>query len=215
MKEGGVNGELVNFFVNGVPGGNAVFAPGNTTEVDLEVVLAEYNLELTSTEGGSVAGPGEGNFTYFEGTVVDLTAVADQFFAFVNWTGDVGTVADVNAADTTVTMNGDYAIQANFEALPDLSLTVTSGAGGTAVEPGEGVFTHTLGTVVDLLAVPGLGFVFDSWTGDVGTVANAGAADTTITMEGDHAIEAGFTLVGTSVLTVTSSAGGNAGKPRG
>ena len=41
-------------------------------------------------------------------------AVADEGYQFDEWTGDVGTIADVNTAITTITMNGDYAITANF-----------------------------------------------------------------------------------------------------
>jgi len=44
--------------------------------------------------------------------VLDLVAEADAGYQFVNWTGDVDTIADVNAA--AITMNGDYAITANF-----------------------------------------------------------------------------------------------------
>jgi hypothetical protein len=73
-----------------------------------------YNLTIASTAGGSVTNPGEaGPYTYDEGTVVNLVAEAD--YHFVSWTGDVGTIADVNDATTTITMNGDYAITANFE----------------------------------------------------------------------------------------------------
>jgi len=212
-KEGGTDGENVDFFVNGVLGGNAAFASGAVTELDLSVELDQYDLEVTSTEGGDVTDPGEGNFTYWQGTVVDLLAVADPDFVFVNWTGDVGDMGNTTAADTTITMNGNYAIQANFEALPNVDLTVTSSAGGNVTEPGEGTFTYVEGTVVDLLAVPDLGFVFANWTGDVGTVANVNAADTTITMDENHAIQANFTEVGTKQLTVTSGAGGSATEP--
>jgi hypothetical protein len=47
--------------------------------------------------------------------VVNLVVEAAEGFRFVNWTGDVETVADVNSAYTTITMNGDYSITANFE----------------------------------------------------------------------------------------------------
>jgi len=57
-------------------------------------------------------------FTYDEGTVVDLVAEPEEGYRFDAWTGDVGTIADVNAAATTITMNGDYAITANFEEIP-------------------------------------------------------------------------------------------------
>ena len=76
----------------------------------------EYRLTISSTEGGSVVTPeqGTGNFTYDEGTVASLVAEAQEGYDFVNWTGDVGTIADVSAASTTITMNGDYQIMANF-----------------------------------------------------------------------------------------------------
>jgi len=41
-------------------------------------------------------------------------AVPDEGYRFGEWTGDVGTIADVNTAITTITMNGDYSITANF-----------------------------------------------------------------------------------------------------
>jgi len=75
--------------------------------------VESYTLTISSTAGGSVTTPGEGAFTYDEGTVVNLVAEAD--YHFVSWTGDVGTIADVDDATTTITMNGDYAITANFE----------------------------------------------------------------------------------------------------
>jgi len=76
--------------------------------------ITEYNLTVSSTEGGSVTTPGEGTLPYDEGEVVDLVAEADEGYHFVNWTGDVDTIADANAASITITMNGDYSIRANF-----------------------------------------------------------------------------------------------------
>jgi hypothetical protein len=73
-----------------------------------------YALTIASTAGGSVTTPG-GIATYDEGTVVNLVATPHACCHFVNWTGDVGTIADVNDATTTIIMNGDYAITANFE----------------------------------------------------------------------------------------------------
>ena len=42
-------------------------------------------------------------------------AVADEGYKFVNWTGDVGTIIDVSAAKTTITMWDNYEITANFK----------------------------------------------------------------------------------------------------
>jgi hypothetical protein len=74
----------------------------------------QYELNISSTEGGSVTNPGERTFTYNAGTAVSLVATPDAGYCFVNWTGDVSTIDDVNAASTTITMNGNYAITANF-----------------------------------------------------------------------------------------------------
>jgi outer membrane protein assembly factor BamB len=68
---------------------------------------------------GSVEDPGWGTFTYEGGTVVDLVAKATQGYSFVEWTGDVDTIANVYAAETTITMEGNYEIAASFEELPD------------------------------------------------------------------------------------------------
>ena len=77
--------------------------------------VPKYYLTTSSTEGGSVAKPGEGTFTYDEGDVVNLEADADEGYQFISWTGDVDDVADVEGATTTITMNGSYEIKAAFE----------------------------------------------------------------------------------------------------
>ncbi|MCJ7576711.1 MAG: hypothetical protein MUO80_08610 [Dehalococcoidia bacterium] len=89
-----------------------------------------YDLTVDSTTGGSVTEPGEGTFTYDEGTVVNLVATPDADYRFVNWTGDVGTIADVEDATTTITMNGDYEITANFEGICGFATAADLGALG-------------------------------------------------------------------------------------
>jgi hypothetical protein len=74
----------------------------------------QYALTISSTEGGEVTTPGEGTFSYWEGTVVNLVAVADEDYQFVNWTGNVSAIVDVNAAATNITINVHYSITANF-----------------------------------------------------------------------------------------------------
>jgi len=156
--------------------------------------VAIYDLTVSSTEGGSVTTPGEEVFTYGEVSVIGLTAEAEEDYRFVQWTGDVGAIADVYAASTTITMNGDYSITANFEeiSLVQYDFTTFSTEGGSVTEPGEGVNTYDEGTVVDLVAVADEGYQFVEWTGDVGTIADVEASATTITMNGDYSITANF-----------------------
>lgn len=75
----------------------------------------QYSLTISVTEGGEVLTPGEGTSTYNEGTVVELIVFPHTGYDFVNWTGDVETIGDINSASTTITMNGTYEITANFE----------------------------------------------------------------------------------------------------
>ena len=73
-----------------------------------------YTLTITSTAGGSVTTPGEGTFTCAEGQVVNLLAEPEEGYQFADWTGNVGTIANANAALTTITTNDSYSIRANF-----------------------------------------------------------------------------------------------------
>jgi len=163
--------------------------------------IAQYDLTIDSTAGGNVTTPGEGLFSdYDAGMVVDLVATPDEGYRFVNWTGDVGTIADVNAAATNITMNGDYSITANFIAQYDL--TIDSTVGGNVTTPGEGLFPdYDAGMVVDLVATLGEDYLFVEWIGDVGTIADVHAATTTITMNGDYSITANFELVYPTIAT--------------
>jgi hypothetical protein len=149
----------------------------------------QYDLTVSSTAGGSTI-PVEGIHAYDEGTVVNLVATASAGYHFVNWTGDVGTIADVEDATTTITMNDHYSITANFMA--QYILTIYSTDGGEVTTPGKGSFTYDPGMVVDLVAEAGEGYAFVNWTGDVSAIANVNAASTTITMNRGHSITANF-----------------------
>jgi len=77
-----------------------------------------YTLTIISTTGGSVTNPGEGTFTCAEGEVVNLLAKPEEGYQFTNWTGNVGTIANVNSTLTTITANDCYYIRANFSEDP-------------------------------------------------------------------------------------------------
>jgi TRAP-type C4-dicarboxylate transport system substrate-binding protein len=161
-----------------------------------------YVLTISSTPGGSVTAPGEGMFTYGEGTTVNLTAEAEDGYRFIGWTGNVSTIDDVYAATTTITMNGDYSITAEF--VMQYELTTSSTAGGSVTDPGEGVYTYDEGEVVDLVATADVGYGFANWTGDVSTVNDVNDATTTITMNDDYSITANFEpLVWDFTITLT------------
>jgi ribosomal protein L21E len=173
--------------------------------------VKQYNLTISSTEGGSVTTPGEGTFTYAQGTVVNLVATPDDRYRFVHWIGDVGTIADVNAATTTITVNDDYSITANFKEMREYDLTISSTEGSSVTTPVEGTHTYDEGEVVNLVAKAQEGYQFANWTGDVGTIANVNAATTTITVNDDYSITANF--VKQYNLTISSTEGGSVTTP--
>jgi len=112
-------GATIYFYVSGQEADQTFpFHDGWTTTLDLTAPPPpiQYELSISNTAGGSITGPGMGSFTYGEGTIVDLLATADAGYRFVQWTGNVGTIDDVYAAATAITMQDDYSITANFEA---------------------------------------------------------------------------------------------------
>jgi len=180
-------------------------------------VEAQYSLTISSTPGGSVTDPGEGRFFYDEAEEVDLVAVPNLHYHFVEWTGGEGAIANPEAAETTITMSDSYSITATF-ALDEgwYGLTTSSTEGGSITQPGEtqpggDPFVYEENTMVDLVAENYTHYHFTGWTGDdVGTVGNVTAASTNITMYDSYSITANFELdEGWYSLTVASTEGGS------
>ena len=105
---------------------NATAAETFITMSDNYTITANFALkvvELTtdSTAGGSVTTPGEGTYPYDCGTTdVPIVATADLGYVFTEWTGETGKIDDTSAASTTIDMDDDYSITANFEWAPEL-----------------------------------------------------------------------------------------------
>lgn len=78
-----------------------------------------YTLTIDSTAGGvvTVGGMTISGKTIVKceaGGVLNLVATPATNYTFVNWAGNVSTIGNVTAANTTITMSGDYSITANF-----------------------------------------------------------------------------------------------------
>ncbi len=176
--------------------------------------LLSYSLTTDSTDGGAVASPGEDTFTYNCGTDVPLVATAEEGYYFVEWSGDVDTIANVNGYTTTITMMGEYSITANFELVPPehFILTTSSTTGGSVTTPGEESAPYNEGTVVDLVAEAEDCYEFAEWSGDVDTIADVYSASTNITMDADKSVTANFALLSYD-LTVDSTDGGAVTSP--
>jgi hypothetical protein len=117
---------LVLMVASPAPGPLAAKSSTNATDSE-ETASVRYDLSIEASEGGSVTEPGEGVFSYDEGIVVGLVATPDAGYQFVEWAGDVGTIADVNTASTNITMNGNYSIAANFVAVETGDVGIKAG----------------------------------------------------------------------------------------
>ncbi|MCF8365624.1 MAG: carboxypeptidase regulatory-like domain-containing protein [Bacteroidales bacterium] len=126
-----------------------------------------YNLGLQSNpeEGGTVSGSG----TYQAGQNIDIEAVANPDFEFVNWTKD-GEVISTEAAFTFIMPEENLTLTANFEStipLFILSLSANPENGGTLSGAGE----YAAGVEMTVSALENEGFSFVNWTQD-GTVVS-------------------------------------------
>jgi len=79
-----------------------------------EIPTTRYTLTM-SRNGNGVTDPPVGSWDYPDGTEITITAIPDNQWQFVNWTGDV---TNPNSATTTVTMDFDKTIIANFSEAP-------------------------------------------------------------------------------------------------
>jgi hypothetical protein len=164
-------------------------------------------LTISSTSDGTVTSPGEGQFQYCPGGVVPIIAQPNVNYHFVEWTGtavDAGKVANPNAASTTVTVDADYTLVANF-AINRRTLTISSTSGGVVTAPGEGSYTYDHGTVVPIIAQAEPDYHFVEWTGHVLNVDDPSDPNTTVTMGGSYTLVAYFVR---TIIHVDASAPG-------
>jgi len=136
---------------------------------------------------GSITAPATSPSTHDSGASVTITASANPGYHFVNWTGDVTTVVDANAASTTITMNGNYAITASF-AVNTFTITVTQGANGT-ITPGTTVVNYDGSQSFSI--APNTGYHIVDVLVD-GASVGAVATYNFTSVAADHTIEASF-----------------------
>lgn len=146
--------------------------------------------------GGSITlDPADG--PYDEGTVVTVTAEAEEGYAFDAWRGDLSGTTNPE----TLTMDEDKTISANFREVEPETYTITidpAPAGGSiTLDPAVG--PYEAGTEVTVTAAADEGYTFDEWDGDLSGSTNPA----TLTMDEDKTISAAFTAdVPTYTITI-------------
>lgn len=101
----------------------------------------------------------------------------------------------------SVTITGTIAIVATYVIVPQFTLTVVAGTGGTST-PSTGTHPYDQGTVVPISATPSADYNFAYWLID-GVQSSA----TSVTMNANHTIQPVF-VAKTITLTVTAGTGG-------
>ncbi|MAH39537.1 MAG: hypothetical protein CL873_03275, partial [Dehalococcoidales bacterium] len=105
----------------------------------------------------------------------------------------IGGIGNINLASTTITMNADKTVTANFSQIPATQYTLTINTAGNGTTTGAG--TYDEGTAVPITATLASGWEFVNWTGDIGGIGNINLASTTITMNADKTVTANFSQI--------------------
>jgi len=157
-------------------------------------VAAIYTLTTHTMGQGSIELSPRGG-RYNAGTQITLTARPDIGWQFDSWSGDLtGTGNPI-----TIIMNTDKQVTANFtEITPGYySLAVSvMGQGNVTLDPAGGIYLP--GTMVKLTAIPGSGWEFYRWYGDLSVSENP----TNIIMDSHKTVIAAFTEVSGITKTV-------------
>ncbi len=158
-----------------------------TTFGDL-VIHPLYTLTITTTTGGTTTPtPGEHQYPY--GTIVNVLAEPDVCYVFDYWELDGFDVGSSNPI--SVTMDQNHTLHAVFR-LIYYDLTITTTTGGTT-NPTAGSYSHPCGSVVDVLAMPSAGYVFDYWELDGFDVGSSNPIS--VTMDQNHTLKAVFSKI--------------------
>lgn len=149
-----------------------------------------YQVQAENNDGGayvSINGDSSGNIIYLPAGTYNLIASPDTDYVFSGWTTYFGNTPNSNVASTTITINQNTHVQANF--LPYPTLQAENNTGGLAVsiagDGSGGVITRAPGTY-NLIAYPDTdgGYAFDYWQVVSGATPNGGiyAESTTVTV---------------------------------
>ncbi|WP_083750203.1 InlB B-repeat-containing protein [Rhodohalobacter halophilus] len=149
--------------------------------------VREYDLTLNTEGSGSIQEQIVTSKTesYQEGTAVQLTAVPDDGWEFVEWTGDL----TGSSNPETITIDSEKNVTAVF-AMSTYEITTETVGEGEIVEQIISSESEEVeyGTVIEYTAVPAEGWVFVEWSGDISGEENP----IEVTVEGNMNIVANF-----------------------
>jgi parallel beta-helix repeat protein len=149
-----------------------------------------YTLTATVFGGFGTVTPTGG--TYYENTVVPLTAEPDAGYQVASWSGtdDDSATSETNSA----TMTSDKTVIVQFEPIPAVQYTLTVAQSGSGtITPAVGDHSYDAGTEVPLTATPAAGWQVAAWSG---TSDDSSTATTnTVTMDSEKSVSVTFEII--------------------
>lgn len=140
-----------------------------------------YSVSTTNPTNGSVTIYPVGG-KYLPGTVVTVIAKANLGYKLKSWSGDLSGSNTV----TTITMDGNKSISANFEKVIIYGLTKSAINGSIITTPAGSTFEAD--TKITVTANANVGYKFKGWSGDLSGMSNPA----TIVMDANKSITANF-----------------------
>ena len=178
----------------------------DATEVEAEfVVEGDCQLEAVFEKAPRMISAGEnenGQITIspsegiVHGDEVEVTATADEHYAFKGWSGDCGDLND-DQSSLTITVLEDCTIEAVFEKVSYTITAASSEGGNVSDEDSETGISIVYGETISLTATPDEGYVFERWETiedtDCPVIADASDPELEFSVEGNCSLEVVFT----------------------
>lgn len=176
---------------------NYSFTASASRDLVANFVEKTYELTVNISGQGSVDKQPD-KALYIPGEVVNLTAIPETGWRFLNWSGSL--TGDTNPA--SITMNNDKTVSANF-AINQYVVVVSPNPQNGGVVSGGGTYPH--GETVTLNATPNEGYEFLNWT-DGGVVVST-EAEYSFNATADRLLTANFALKSYALETQVSGEG--------
>jgi PKD repeat protein len=129
------------------------------------VTPADFTLTIQVNGSGSVL-KDPNQVTYSFGAIVNLTAVPDLGWNFSHWSGDLDSIDNPES----IVMDSNKTVTANFAQNQYTVHVTVVGNGSVSKDPDQPSYTY--GSLVNLTALPDLGWHFDHWEGDLSGADN-------------------------------------------
>ena len=156
----------------------------HTISATFKTAPVYYTLTVTPGNGTVLASPNASS--YVSGTTVTLTATPHSGYAFSSWTG----AANNTVNPTTVVMNGNKSVTANYTQSATYTVTASASANGT-ISPTGTVVTN-VGTARTFTITPTSGYAVDQVLVDGTNASSVTTYTFSTTVTGSHSIAASF-----------------------